>query len=223
MLLTNPVYKGVTEDWFNPEWWGFRAQPVAAGGRGSAWFLDADQGDMVLRHYRRGGLAARLSERSYLYTGWGRTRAVREFGLLEQLYGRGLPVPEPVAARAVLHGLFYRAAIIIRRIPAAAPWPDASRRLEGELWRSIGAMIRQFHEAGLDHVDLNCDNILVTSAAVYLIDFDRCRMLPPDTTARWRSGNLSRLKRSVDKRFSDLADSDRERLWKSLEQGYARL
>jgi 3-deoxy-D-manno-octulosonic acid kinase len=43
-----------------PEYWGARAEPVSGqGGRGAAWFVSGDDGDAVLRHYRRGGFMAR--------------------------------------------------------------------------------------------------------------------------------------------------------------------
>ena len=221
MLVRNPAYEGVSEAWFDPAYWGADARAVSTGGRGSAWFIDADQGDMVLRHYRRGGLISRFSERSYVYTGWKRTRAFREFQLLKELYDQGLPVPEPVAAYAQRSGgLLYHAAILIRKIEGAVPLPEAPGVSNEALWRQVGEMIRRFHDAGLDHVDLNCDNILVAQGQLYLIDLDRCRHHDRRAGAGWRESNLQRLRRSVVKRVSQVTETQRERLWKSLLSGY---
>src|SRR4029453_11025308 len=62
-------------------------------------------GRWVLRHYRRGGLIAKLSQDSYLWTGAARTRSFAEWRLLAELRRRGLRVPAPIAARYV-RGLF---------------------------------------------------------------------------------------------------------------------
>lgn len=220
MLVVNPAYKAISNAWFDPAHWGARAQPVSAGGRGSAWFVDTDQGDMVLRHYRRGGMVARVSERSYVFTGWRNTRSYREFQLLKELYGRGLPVPEPVAACAKRYGVWYQAAILIRRIPGAVPFPEAENLNDEALWAEVGRMIRRFHDAGLDHVDLNCDNILVAGDSLSLIDLDRCRLRTAGSGGRWQQDNLQRLWRSVVKRMSEVTELQRASLWKSLVAGY---
>lgn len=219
MLVVNPAYEAVTEDWFDPDYWAQRARPVSSGGRGSAWFVEADQGDMVLRHYRRGGMVARISERRYLYTGESRARSNREFQLLETLHRQGLPVPEPVAAWSAREGgLWYRAAILIRRIESAVALPDATDPMDVDLWHDVGRTIRRFHDAGLNHVDLNCDNILVAEGQIYLIDFDRCRLTPGVClSSKTALRNLDRLKRSVNKRFPEKV---REPCWPHLLSGY---
>ena len=203
MLVVNPAYDTVTEAWFDPDYWGEGARLVSTGGRGSAWFVDTDYGELVLRHYRRGGLMARFSERSYLFTGSSATRSWREFQLLRLLYDLGLPVPEPVAAWwRKQGGLSYRAAILIRRIDGAVPLPEVSDLANDRLWRQVGTMIHRFHTAGLDHVDLNCDNILVAGNQTYLIDFDRCELRSPRRNpSAWQKRNLDRLSRSMEKRI----------------------
>lgn len=220
MLVVNPSYRDVTEAWLDPRHWGEKARPVSAGGRGSAWFVESGQGEMVLRQYRRGGLAARLSERSYLFTGWRSTRSFREFELLTVLHDRGLPVPEPVAAFAQRHLLCYRAAILIRRLQGAVPLPEAGNIDDEALWQEVGRTIRRFHDAGLDHVDLNCDNILVAGRKVYLIDFDRCRLRGATRNrGGWARQNLHRLRRSVEKRLGQ-APVQKSLFWGCLMAGY---
>ena len=62
----------------------------------------------------------------------------------------------------------------------------------------VGAMIREFHDVGLFHADLQIRNILVADESVYLIDFDRARLIE-ELTPRQRWKNLLRLRRSLEK------------------------
>ncbi len=78
---------------FSPQHWGSKARPVGEGGRGSAWFIDAPFGASVLRHYLRGGLAAKISHDQYLWRGSDRTRSFAEFRLMRALREKKLPVP----------------------------------------------------------------------------------------------------------------------------------
>jgi 3-deoxy-D-manno-octulosonic acid kinase len=186
---------------FDPEGWRARGRVTGeAPGRGASLFLDPGAGrEWVLRPYRRGGLIARLSARRYLWTGLERTRAFRELRLTADLHQRGLPVPTPVAAAITRHGLTYEAALITERIPGARAL--ASRletdKTDDDLLRRVGTTIRRFHDAGLDHVDLNARNLLVDEhGAVWLIDLDRCRLRPKGA---WQDANLARLERSLAK------------------------
>lgn len=223
ILVPRKYHGTVTADWFSPDFWGGKARPVAVGGRGGAWFIDTPIGDAVLRQYRRGGLMARVSESSYWFSGYDRTRAFAEFRLLQALRNLDLPVPEPLAALVVRSGLMhYKAWILVRRIPGALPLPEVSNLDDPGLWRQIGAMIRRFHDAGLNHTDLNCDNILVSSEGTYLIDFDKCRMVPNDGSAAWKAGNIERLKRSVQKRCVNLGQAEGAQLWSALLDSYQR-
>lgn len=222
-LLRNTAFGAVIGDWLDPGFWGERARPVDAGGRGGAWFVSASEGEFVLRCYLRGGLVARLSRASYVFTGFNKTRPLREFRLLQQLRELDLPVPEPVAALARRSGLlFWQGAILLRRIPDARPLPESPALDDEDLWNRVGQLVRLFHEAGLDHVDLNCDNILEARGELWLIDFDRCRLRPGRATAaRWKQRNLQRLRRSVARRCPALSSGRQEELWQQLLQGYA--
>ena len=182
-----------------PGHYGAAADPVAGGGRGAAWFVRVDAGDAVLRHYRRGGLMARLGREQYAWLGESRVRSVAEFRLLGELHREGLPVPAPLAAGYWRRGWSYRAAILVERIAGARP---LSRWLQGNAdvapWEAVGDMLARFHLAGLDHADLNADNVLVDAlGAPWLIDFDRCRRR--SAAGGWRERNLRRLQRSLDK------------------------
>ena len=194
------------------------ARTPAVGGRGAAWIVPAqggDPGEWVLRHYRRGGLPAKLVSDLYLWPGLELTRPWREWRLLAELHALGLPVPRPVAARVVQSGVAYRGDLVTRRIPAARSLAELLQERAAAPWRAIGACIRRFHEEGVWHADLNAYNILVDRAAVvWLIDFDRSERRRP--APGWRQGNLERLRRSLRKLGQDDLQA-----WQALLGGYA--
>lgn len=152
-----------------------------------------------MRHYLRGGIPARLAHDSYLYTGENRTRSFRELRLLGKLTRRGLPVPAPVAACYRHSFLMYTAALITEALPGARPLSKAlaeSRLGEAE-WAAIGRTLRRFHDAGVQHADLNAHNIMLGAGGeVWLLDFDRGRLRDPGP---WRERTLDRLARSLGK------------------------
>ncbi|HEY4091561.1 MAG TPA: 3-deoxy-D-manno-octulosonic acid kinase [Luteibacter sp.] len=212
----------VDADWFSPDAWArqgaLRAQP---GGRGGVAIIDTPAGEAVLRHYRRGGMVAALLGDSYLFTGAERTRSSREFRLLAELARLGLPVPPPLAARHVRHGLSYRADLITLRVPDARTLAErlADGAFNEALARRVGELVASFHRVGAWHADLNAHNILVNGAGLYLIDFDRGRLRRP--AARWRWANLARLKRSLVKLGArESGDAFDEVLWPALVQAY---
>jgi 3-deoxy-D-manno-octulosonic acid kinase len=184
-------------EWFDPQWWGTRAEPVAAGGRGAAWYVDGPFGAGVLRHYLRGGLAARFSRDAYWWRGADRTRSFAEFRLTRALHTLGLPVPRPIAACYWRAGLSYRAAILVERLPGVTSFAAlASQSGEGAPWESAGRLLARFHRAGLDHADLNADNLLFDPFGKgWLIDFDKSSLRIPATG--WRESNPARLRRSL--------------------------
>lgn len=168
-------------------------------GRGATLFVEHAGRSWVLRHYRRGGMAGRLTPDRYLWTGEARTRPFREWRLLLELHREGFPVPAPVAARYQRHGLTYRGDLITERIVEAQPVSAmlAAASLPPATWQSIGRCIRRFHQAGVCHADLNAHNILIDrSQRVFLVDFDRGTRRE---AGAWRAANLSRLKRSLEK------------------------
>lgn len=195
---------------------------LGSAGRGNTLIVTDDHGDFVLRHYIRGGLVGRLLHDSYLWTGMERTRAFREWRLLAELHAAGLPVPKPAAARVVRSGWVYGADLLTAKIPDIRPLSDRIAGVAGgvRLWRKLGAVIRDFHDHGVYHADLNAYNVQIgKDDDVYLLDFDRGGIRPPGA---WTQSNLRRLQRSLRKicgldagiHFSD-AD------WDALLEGYA--
>lgn len=184
-------------EWFSPEHWGDAAQPVAEGGRGGAWFIETGEGDAFLRHYLRGGMAARLSRDGHLWRGISRVRSFAEFRLMRVLREKKLPVPMPFAAWYRREGLQYRAAILMQRLPGVQSLTTLAAQ-ESPPWDATGQLVARFHRGGLDHADLNAHNILFDdNERGWVIDFDRSQLRIPATP--WREANLQRLQRSLRK------------------------
>ncbi|KAA1171621.1 3-deoxy-D-manno-octulosonic acid kinase [Marinobacter salinexigens] len=218
-LLVHPDYRGrVTAEWFSAEYWGDCARPVSSGGRGGAWFIEAGEVSLVLREYRRGGLAARISRKTYAYTKEAEVRSFSEFRLLDQLYRMGLPVPKPVGAwyrkRSPVQ---YQASIIIERLNDTVPLAELLEDLDLKDWTALGQVIRRFHDAGVRHADLNCFNVLVRGNVYYLIDFDKGSIVPPGSPLDWKSRNLERFARSIRKVAGDAVQA---RVWEPFMTGY---
>ena len=211
---------------FSVDFWDSRrALAGEAIGRGSAWFIDSPFGPVVLRQYLRGGWVAAISRERYFFTTVSRSRPLREFHLLAALYKQGLPVPRPVAALCEHFGLISSGSIMTMRISSAQTLADilpgnpGSPELDAVFWGSVGKCIRQFHNAGVWHADLNARNILLDDELrVFLIDFDRARFTPG--TAVNGKRNLDRLKRSLVKLWPAEKLSVMETAWDQLRAGY---
>lgn len=214
-----------TREWFDPAWWQARdALQAGAGGRGGVAFIDSPAGPCVLRHYHRGGWMAPLMGDRYLWNGRDRSRGFAEFRLLAELFRRGLPVPAPVAARYQRRGAYYTADLITHTIEGATTLTGRvhAGTFDAALAERVGALVAQFHLAGVDHADLNAHNVLVADDRLWLVDFDRGEVRVSGTA--WKLANLARLKRSLLKVGAcdhDEAALDRE-LWSPLMRGYER-
>jgi 3-deoxy-D-manno-octulosonic acid kinase len=192
---------------FDPEAYGPRARRVEGeGGRGSAWFVEGAFGQGVLRHYRRGGWAARLSRDAYVWQGEEATRSFREFRFTAALRAQGLPVPKPLAAWYRRQGVFYRAALLMQRIPGVRSF-GACVAVQGSdaPWEGVGRALGRCHAVGARHADGNATNILVDGEAqAWIIDWDRGR-IDRDVSA-WQEVVFSRLRRSFRKVAPGIAE-----------------
>ncbi|MEO8011997.1 MAG: 3-deoxy-D-manno-octulosonic acid kinase [Dokdonella sp.] len=225
ILFDAALVSGADARWFNPASAGDARVSTQTAGRGSVTFFDASFGPCVLRHYHRGGLAARISADRYFWTGATRTRSFREFRLLAELHALGLRVPAPVAARYVRDGLYYRADLVTRRIPGAHTLAVLleTARLDNALAVDVGVTLASFHACGVWHADLNAHNILCDAhGQVWLLDFDRGRLRVPKIG--WQQANIARLRRSFMKlgAAKRVVDFD-TRFWHPLLASYHRL
>lgn len=172
---------------------------ATGSGRGQARLVQHQGQGLVLRHYRRGGLMARLSEDRFLREAAHRSRAMREFALLRLLRSWRLPVPEAALARHRAHGLVYSADIAVGLIPGSR---NLVQRLQSARptpadWAALGRAIRALHDRQVFHADLNAHNLLLDAQGrAWVVDFDKCAVRPGDA---WKADNLARLQRSLRK------------------------
>jgi len=189
-------------------------------GRGASLFLEIEDTELVLRHYRRGGMVRNISEQYYLWHGLQRTRAWREFDVLVAMEVQGLPSPRPYACQVQRRGLRYSASLITYFLAGVTLAERVcTAKLPHERWYSIGQCIYQFHAAGVDHADLNAHNILIDEQSVSLIDFDRAVIRITVNTNRLQK-NLKRLKRSLNKIGSSGPAFYNDDCWAALMAGY---
>ena len=196
-------------------------QLKTAEGRGEAKFFEYQGLRLVLKHYHRGGMIARLTNDRYVRCRLDYTRSFKEWNLLSQLQTLMFPAPVPVAASVIKTGLFYQADLVTKEIPNVETLADLliENELSQKIWRDVGSCIRRFHDHNVYHADLNARNILVGEDSIHLIDFDKgtVRYLGD----AWKASNLTRLKRSLLKFKSKTAGFNfTEDNWKSLLAGY---
>ncbi|MBD8526032.1 3-deoxy-D-manno-octulosonic acid kinase [Pseudomarimonas arenosa] len=206
----------------SPDYWQAQAEH-ARGGRGAVWMVQGEFGTAVLRHYRRGGMAARVSRDTYLWRGASRTRSFAEFRLLLRLRELGLPVPRPILAGYRRRGLFgYSADLLMSRIEQACSLAELLRgdQIAADAMHNLGDTLARFHQAGVDHADLNAHNLLRDSTGRWwVIDFDRGRLRSPHSG--WIDQRLQRLRRSMCKvRGDDRAGADQA--WNELRAAHDR-
>jgi tRNA A-37 threonylcarbamoyl transferase component Bud32 len=161
---------------------------------------------VVLRQYVHGGLFRNFNRSLYLFG----SRSFRELALTEEIRSCGIPTVQPIAA---IHRLilwpFYQAYLLSIEIPHSKDLIQyfseigirPSREnivLKRKTIRSVGLLLRKFHQTGFFHGDLQLKNILVAGDQLFLIDFDRS-FRKRALSVRERIKNLLRLNRSAEK------------------------
>lgn len=163
-------------------------------------FTWKDGHEGILRHCRRGGLVRWMLQDSYLF----HNRPLREFRAHEEALLRGIPAPELLGVVWRCRWGIYSGALATGRLEGLdldgwlCAHLDTGRRVE-EMLRASGVLVRQAHDAGLYHADLNIKNIFIAAEKPALLDFDRARFsssLGPVDRAR----NLLRLRRSFERK-----------------------
>jgi len=157
----------------------------------------------AVRHYRRGGVAARLLVDRYLAV--GERRPHREAAAAAALRERGIPTPAVVAGATYGDGLFYRADLVTELVPGAADLAEVVFGSGGhreQALRVAGRLVALLGRAGVEHADLNAKNILLAEtdqgARAYVLDLDRCTVGTAGATAG-ASPMRRRLERSLRK------------------------
>ncbi|MBS3920233.1 MAG: hypothetical protein KG012_15285 [Deltaproteobacteria bacterium] len=161
---------------------------------------------MVVRKYSHGGLLRFFNRDLFLFG----ARSFKELSLTEEIRSSGIPTIQPIGAiHQIIFWPFYRAYLLTLEIlhaknliqyfqehgsPPSREPPIHKRKTI----RAAGALLRQFHQKGFYHRDLQLKNLLVVGDQVLIIDFDRsCRKKA--LSVRDRVKNLLRLNRSVEK------------------------
>lgn len=172
---------------------GIGCQLMPETGRGSVCRFEYPGGTGVLRHYLRGGLMHHFVKDTYLHN-----RPWREFGVHHYLETSGFRVPHLLGVAWTRSLLGYRGAIATEYVAGKTllEWLKEPHADTEELMTKVGALIRQMHDLGVWHADLQLKNILVSQEEPWLLDFDQARRqstLPEFMRAR----NLLRLRRSI--------------------------
>ncbi len=199
----------ISENEFDLRFWQTKGLAgKVSGGRGQAVRVPSTLGSVILRHYRRGGIVAKILSDQYLWTGLARTRPVCEWRLTRALYAQNLPVPEPIGVRIVRSGLIYRGDLMTREIPHCQTLADylGEQPLSPAEWAQLGVTLQRFFNANVWHNDLNAHNILcqkntenpqLSPLTFWVIDWDRGFFAPIDLNKK--SEMLARLSRSLGK------------------------
>ena len=203
-------------------WRSRGAVAVLGAGRGNIHTLTDPSGSYLLRHYYRGGLMARISRDLFLAQPIRLSRAMQEFALLRVLRAQGLPVPQACAARYRSVGAWYRADILVAKIPDAVDVARLLHHVRGLApaeWQSLGRVVRQLHDAQCFHSDLNCHNLMLDGQGrAWIVDFDKCGFR---AGSAWKVDNLDRLQRSLRKELRlDPAFRWDEPQWAHFVAGY---
>lgn len=182
------------------------------GGRGRIDRFSLNEGEGIVRRYRRGGAVARLLGDRYLAN-----RMLDEFRLTARLHTAGAAVPEPLGVVWERRGVWYRGGLATRAFQGETLHACLDRGgVDPVLLRECGRRIRDLHDAGLWHADLHVKNILVNGDAIRIIDLDNAR-LGRALSRIARARNLLRLRRSLEKHGHSLDN------FTTICEGYGKL
>jgi len=184
-------------------WASAQSDRVTFAGRGEAYGVRLGGVPAVVRHARRGGyvIAPLLGDRFL-----GTPRFFRELRWSQRLSDAGILTPRVLAGVWQRTGPVHRADVATERIDGSdlATLLFAATPPQGEHRRAIlvavARLVRQLHDAGIVHPDLQLRNVLVATGAdgpaAALLDVDTCRAAGGAAAAQ---RNLRRFYRSWSK------------------------
>ena len=190
---------------------------LVGGGRAKHPLVELPGGERaVVRGYLRGGLMRHLNRERYLVG----HRALDELRVTEHAARAGVRVPVVLAAVERRTGPAYTASLATRWIAGAAELAGWLEGKDGETvaaaLRDAGGQLARMHDAGIVHPDVNLRNLLVTAEGVFVLDFDRARLLPHPVPRPWRARGLRRLARSASRLRAEIDAAG----WAALREGY---
>lgn len=171
---------------------------VGRGAMRSFPWLPGQRG--ILRRYRRGGIIRHLLRESYLL----RNRPLCEFLLHNRLKELGLPVPNLLGVSWTRRGFLYSGFLATEELLGVDldGWLRLHREdqegCRSEL-NACGKLIKEMHDAGIIHGDLQVKNIFICGQSPFIMDLDGARLHPALHALRCQC-NLLRLRRSFEKR-----------------------
>lgn len=142
-------------------------------------------GDIIIRPYRRGGLVAKVNDRTYASP----ARFRRELAVHRALWEAGFPTVEPLGIAHRRKGLGVEG-LYFTRYAEAMPWPsDWSSPMLPELMQALAAL----DAWGLFAPDLNATNVLRGDGGLVLLDWDRAAWTKGPLLPRYRARLLRSL------------------------------
>jgi len=166
-----------------PEGWSALARDAGTGaGRGATSRLELSPGrTIVLKQLRRGGLAGPLWRDRFA----GTSRPLDNLRIPIEAGRRGVPTPAPVALMLERRGLdMVRAWLAVEEVRNASDL--AARFASDEVPESrelaqVMTTVREMHDRGVEHRDLNLGNLMVcrdpdSLPRVFVIDLDAARL-----------------------------------------------
>jgi 3-deoxy-D-manno-octulosonic acid kinase len=208
-----------------PELFGSRGSArtvtLVSGGRAAHPVVELSGGERaVLRAYRRGGLVRHVNRKRYFLG----HRALEELRATECARRSGVNAPVVLAAVESRRGFGYTAALATRWIEDARDLLDWLRTRSdaetGVALREAGRQIGLMHDAGIAHPDLTLRNVLVQEGSevprIFLLDFDRARILTGTVPSDRRERDLRRFERSARKLGIPFGSAE----WREIRLGY---
>jgi tRNA A-37 threonylcarbamoyl transferase component Bud32 len=152
-------------------------------------------GNLIIKHYSRGGLLKHLNKGTYLKL-TSPYRSQGEFEMLQRVRKCGVNAPEPVAY-IVSKGIAYRTWLVTKEIMYHKCLAEISlydQELAARLTQQVFKQLTCLIEKKILHVDFHPGNVLVDNASnVYIVDFDKAhtvitsqRRLKELYLRRWR-------------------------------------
>lgn len=159
------------------------------GGRaGVSNAIVAGLGDLVVKHYFRGGAMRFMVQSMHVnfraclpwrHRAWLASRPYHEFALLDLVRSLRVAAPAPVAF-AIQGGVFYRGWLFTENIGEHKSLAQLALEDDSALPKFVSELARQMQtliENNIFHVDLHPGNVVVNSAGeVYILDFDRAEI-----------------------------------------------
>lgn len=175
-----------------------------SGGRNKIFlFKSTTNPSVLIKQYSHGGIFGKILPKYYFFS----NRFLHEFSIYVEILKNNLPIPEYLGGFWSKKFGVYRCGIIIEFIPDTHTLEEFlnnnffSIEEKYDILIKCGKIIKNMHDIGIFHNDLQIRNLLIDSKnkSVFLIDFDNAKKIFT-LNNYYRSQNLLRLKRSFLKR-----------------------